>query len=123
MSLYAERCICAGALDAFFASQTLLAVTTTVHEALRSLAEGASLPKDAVKGLMASAWAADMDAQHAQEARLAALRVHASMLLAGAGDSSKTLPFTKGDCSPRLPCVRCQFLRHQLSRQVHLSID
>ena len=99
--LMSGRCLCAGALDACAASQALHAVNTVGHEGLSSIAENASLPKDAVKGLTASAWAADLDAQHAQKARLAALRVHASMLLAGAADSSKTLPFTRGDSSPR----------------------
>ncbi len=92
----------AGALDACISSQTLLATDTAPHEALKSLSEGISLPKDVVKGLMASAWAADLDAQHAQAARLAALRVHASMLLPGAVEPSKASPFAKGVSNPSL---------------------
>lgn len=74
-------------------------MTTAPHEASKGLAEGANLPKDVVKGLMASAWAADLDTQHAQAARLAALRVHASMLLPDAVEPSKTSPFAKGGSS------------------------
>jgi hypothetical protein len=66
----------------------------------RGFPDISSLPKDAIKGLLASAWAADVDAVHAQQARLAALRVHVSMLLPSSPDASKMpLPFTKGGCA------------------------
>ena len=89
-------CLYAGALDACISSQTVLAVDTAPNGAVRSLSEGVNLPKDVVKGLMASAWAPDMDVQHAQAAKLAALRVHTSMLLPGAAEPSKASPFAKG---------------------------
>jgi len=63
---------------------------------LKVLAEGGNLPKDVVKTLLASAWSPDVEAEHAQQARLAALRVHVSMLLPGAAEPSKTTPFAKG---------------------------
>ena len=91
----------AGALDAYTSSRIVLAVDTAPHEASWKPADGASPPKDVVKGLMASAWAADLDAQHAQAAKLAALRVHARMLLPGAVEPSKASPFAKGGSSSK----------------------
>lgn len=93
----AEQYACTGVLDAYLGCQTAMAVRDASSGLPRGFPDTSGLPKDAIKGLLASAWAADVDAAHAQQARLAALRVHVSMLLPSYPDASKTpLPFTKG---------------------------
>ena len=96
----AEQHACTGVLDAYLGCQTAMAVRAGSSGFPNGFPDVSRLPKDAIKGLLASAWSADMDAADAQQAKLAALRVHVSMLLPSSADASKTpLPFTNGGCA------------------------
>ena len=108
----------AGALDAYNACQTAMAARTALSGSPGSLSDSGSMPQDTVKSLVASAWAGGVDAKQSQQARLAALRVQAAMLLPGSAEHSKTLPFTKGDqkiCGiPPQACVHQWVCLHPL---------
>ena len=78
-------------------ARQLLPARTASRGAPTTLSDSGSMPQDTVKSLLASAWTSGADAKQAQQAKLAALRVQAAMLLPGSAAHSKTLPFTKGE--------------------------
>ena len=122
----------AGALDAYNACQTAMAARAASQGSPRSLPDSGSMPQDSVRSLLASAWAGGGDAKQAQQAKLAALRVQAAMLLPGSAEHSKTLPCTKGeqpscDTPPQIcvhqrrACLQPQQLLHVSGRATSMS--